>query len=159
MPHGLDTDQAVFFYEQEFYPLSNFSAFRLTWKGHKFQTSEHAYQWEKFAKTSAESATQVLIRIAESAHEAFKLGQMYYRDVRTDWPQVRVGTMLNILHCKVKQHPYVRKKLIETGTRTIIENSWRDAFWGWGPDRNGQNTLGELWMQVRAEILAQNKVG
>ena len=29
--HGLDTEGAVFFYEQDFYVLSNFSAFRRRW--------------------------------------------------------------------------------------------------------------------------------
>lgn len=48
MSHGLDTDKQVFFYEQEFYPLSNFSSFTLLWKRHLFYTSEHAYHWEKF---------------------------------------------------------------------------------------------------------------
>ena len=31
MNHKLDTDQQVFFYEQDFYVLSNFSAFRVKW--------------------------------------------------------------------------------------------------------------------------------
>ena len=39
-----------------------------------------------------------------------------------------------------------------TGDRTLIENSWRDDFWGWGPNRDGQNMLGKLWMEVRAEL-------
>ena len=47
--HGLDTEHEVFFYEQEFYVLSNFSAFSLMWQGHRFPTSEHAYHWEKFS--------------------------------------------------------------------------------------------------------------
>jgi hypothetical protein len=31
MNYKLDTDSQVFFYEQEFYVLSNFSAFSLQW--------------------------------------------------------------------------------------------------------------------------------
>jgi hypothetical protein len=46
--HKLDAETQVFFYEQEFYVLSNFSAFRLHWRGISFDTSEAAYQWEKF---------------------------------------------------------------------------------------------------------------
>jgi predicted NAD-dependent protein-ADP-ribosyltransferase YbiA (DUF1768 family) len=48
MNHKLDTDSQVFFYEQDFYALSNFSAFRLMWRDIDFDTSEHAYHWEKF---------------------------------------------------------------------------------------------------------------
>lgn len=48
MHHQRDTDTHVSFYEHEFYVLSNFSAFRLRWRGRDFDTSEHAYHWEKF---------------------------------------------------------------------------------------------------------------
>jgi hypothetical protein len=37
--HGLDTSRLVFFYEHDFYVLSNFASFRLTWKGIDFDTS------------------------------------------------------------------------------------------------------------------------
>lgn len=46
--HGLDTETQVLFYERDFYILSNFSAFRLCWCGHDFDTSEQAYHWMKF---------------------------------------------------------------------------------------------------------------
>src|SRR5688572_11016294 len=45
--HVLDTPELVCFYEQDFYVLSNFSAFQLTWEGQTFPTVEHAYHWEK----------------------------------------------------------------------------------------------------------------
>ena len=62
--------------------------------------------------------------------------------------------MLDILRAKVQQHEYVRRKLLATGDRELVENSWRDDFWGWGPNRDGQNKLGKLWMKVRAELRA-----
>jgi predicted NAD-dependent protein-ADP-ribosyltransferase YbiA (DUF1768 family) len=57
-----------------------------------------------------------------------------------------------ILRAKADQHEYVRRKLLATGNRCLIENSWRDDFWGWGPNRDGKNMLGTLWMRVRAEL-------
>ena len=60
--------------------------------------------------------------------------------------------MKEILLAKAQQHTYVRRKLLSTGTRELIENSWRDNFWGWGPDREGQNMLGVLWMEVREQL-------
>jgi hypothetical protein len=47
MNRKLDTDSYVFFYEQDFYVLSNFSAFCLYWRGKPFFTSEHAYHWPR----------------------------------------------------------------------------------------------------------------
>lgn len=153
--HGLDTPERVCFYEQDFYVLSNFSAFNLEWEGLTFQTSEAAYHWEKFA-TEADDDTRngvaYAIYEAPSAHEAFKIAEAQRHLRRPDWDDVKVDIMRDILRAKAAQHEYVRRKLLATGDRELVENSWRDDFWGWGPNRDGKNMLGKLWMEVRAEI-------
>ncbi len=151
----LDTGRQVFFYEQDFYPLSNFSAFALQWDGFRFDTSEAVYHWEKFnfpLISREEIPIQKAIRLAASAHEAFKLAECNKINRRENWDNERVDVMREILRAKVDQHEYVRRKLLATGTRELIENSWRDDFWGWGPHRNGLNMLGRLWMEIRAEL-------
>lgn len=159
--HGLDTDEIVCFYEQDFYVLSNFSAFSLQWRGRRFDTLEAAYHWERFATGQAIDRSPALgsmaadiadsIQFAASAHEAFRLAQDNKSLQRPDWDDVKVGVMKRMLHLKAEQHEYVARKLDQTGDRRLVENSWRDGFWGWGPNRDGKNMLGELWMQVRAE--------
>lgn len=154
MNYKLDTDEQVFFYEQEFYVLSNFSAFRLRWCAVEggFDTSEHVYHWERFMEAGLYDIAHA-VRTAQSAHEAFRIAQENkHRTDAARWNRMKVTVMLSILRAKVMQHPYVEKKLRATGTRELIEDSWRDDFWGWGPNRDGQNMLGKLWMQVRAEI-------
>lgn len=151
MNHKLDTTTQVFFYEQEFYVLSNFAAFQLEWCGLDFPTSEHAYQWMKFIG-SPNDGIKALIRFAPSAHDAFKIAEQHKGHVREDWSEKRVGVMRDILRAKVQQHEYVRRKLLETGDRELVEDSWRDAFWGWGTSMCGQNMLGKLWMEIRAEL-------
>lgn len=148
MNHKLDTDQQVCFYEQDFYVLSNFSSFRLFWKGVDFDTSEAAYHWEKFPD---QPQVREAILKARSAHDAYKVAEANKPLRRPDWDLVKVSIMKDILRVKVDQHEYVRRKLIATGDRELIEDSWRDDFWGWGPHRDGQNMLGKLWMQVRSE--------
>jgi len=138
------------FYEREFYPLSNFSAFRLMWRGIDFDTAEAAYHWEKFYQPDIRSA----IQHASSAHEAFKIAESHRSERRPDWDDVKVVIMRGILRAKATQHEYVRRKLLETGTRHLVEKSWRDSFWGWGPNKDGQNMLGKLWMEIRAEFAA-----
>lgn len=152
--HGLDTATEVFFYEQDFYVLSNFSAFSIKWQGRRFPTSEHAYHWEKFDPGTRYQGLYVRDCILEavSAHEAFKLAEAWKPLRRKDWDDVKVEIMHGILRAKADQHEYVRRKLLATGDRALIENSWRDDFWGWGPNRDGQNMLGRLWMEVRAEL-------
>lgn len=144
-----DTMSHVFFYEQDCYVLSNFSAFTLQWGGEDFDTAEAAYHWEKFP-THPEIQKQ--IRDARSAHEAYQIAAKNKAHRRPDWDLVKVGIMKEILRAKVDQHEYVRRKLLETGDRILIEDSWRDDFWGWGPNRRGQNILGRLWMEIRTEL-------
>lgn len=146
----LDTDKQVFFYEQDFYVLSNFSAFHVHIFGLDFDTAEHAYHYQKFAGTNHSLASEIWS--ARSAHDAFKIAEANKRERRSDWDAVKVKFMRDILRAKVTQHEYVRRKLLATGDRELIENSWRDAFWGWGANRDGQNQLGKLWMEVRAEL-------
>lgn len=149
--HKLDTDTQVFFYEQDYYVLSNFSAFTLEWKGIRFDTSEAAYHWEKFPH---QPELQRQIQFAPSAHEAFKIAERHKELNRWDWQQIRVPLMKELLRAKVAQHEYVKVKLYATGDRELVEDSWRDSFWGWGEDTKGENTLGKLWMEVRAEVVA-----
>ena len=155
--HGLDTETHVFFYEQDFYVLSNFSAFNLEWEGLVFPTSEHAYHWEKFGIDDAADVLHA-IHSAPSAHEAFKIAERNKHLRRPDWDAVKVEKMRGILRAKADQHEYVRRKLLATGDRALVENSWRDDFWGWGADGCGHNMLGKLWMEVRAELRAAAEV-
>lgn len=149
----LDTDRQVFFYEQDHYYLSNFSAFCVHWRGQPFFTSEHAYHWARFELPEGRGILlQDCVQRAGSAHEAFKFAQENKSKQRADWDDVKVDIMRVILCAKADQHEYVRRKLLATGERELIENSWRDDFWGWGPNRDGKNMLGKLWMQVRHQL-------
>jgi ribA/ribD-fused uncharacterized protein len=154
--HGLDTPERVCFYEQDFYVLSNFSAFNVGIFGRDFQTSEHAYHWKKFNEVNSVIANQV--RHARSAHLAFKIAERHKAERRQDWDGVKVDIMRQILRAKVAQHDYVQRKLLATGTRELVENSWRDDFWGWGPNQDGQNMLGRLWMELREELRSNGKL-
>ncbi|AMX93760.1 MULTISPECIES: NADAR family protein [Mesorhizobium] len=161
--HGLDTQERVCFYEQDFYVLSNFSAFTIMWEWTprdglaRFDTSEAVYHFMKFkpgVPTAEQWSLMHNIILAPSAHEAFKIAERNKHHRRPDWDYVKVDVMREILHAKADQHEYVRRKLLATGDRQLVENSWRDDFWGWGPNRDGQNMLGKLWMEIRDEIRA-----
>lgn len=154
--HRLDTETAVLFYENDFYPLSNFSAFRVVWGPYDFDTSEHLYHWRRFHLAGGGDADVVAHKImyARSAHDAFKIAQENKALQYKHWNEVKVAEMGAILRAKAAQHEYVTRKLLATGDRELIEDSWRDDFWGWGPDRDGENMLGKLWMEIRAELRA-----
>ena len=138
----------VLFYEREFYVFSNFSSFNVEWKGTLWTTSEHAYQAAHFTDKKIIEA----IRDARSAHDAMKLARANQDKKRADWKEIKLAVMEDIVRAKLAQHAYIQKKLLQTGTREIIENSPKDGFWGWGPNRDGHNHLGKIWMELREEL-------
>jgi ribA/ribD-fused uncharacterized protein len=138
----------IFFYEHEYYVFSNFSSFMIEWKGKLWMTSEHVYHSERFDEQERKDA----IFAMRSAHDAFKYAQGNKQFQRADWRDIKISIMKEILHAKVAQHPYVKKKLLESGDKLLVEDSWRDDFWGWGPNKDGKNMLGTLWMEVRDEV-------
>ena len=142
-------EDKIFFYPKEFYVFDNFTAFQVEYEGILFPTSEHAYQATKFKKTSPE--TYELVRNARSAHDAQRIANENKDKADPEWDNYKIPVMKDILRNKVEQHPYVLKKLIQSGDREIIEDSWRDSTWGWGKNKDGQNLLGKLWMELREE--------
>lgn len=155
----LDTGTQVFFYEQDHYYLSNFSAFEVRHNGIYFKTAEHAYQCAKFHGLShMRMKVQSLIINARSAHDAYKIAQEHKAKRVPEWDDLKEHVMYDILVRKVQGHEYVRRKLRETQGKTLIENSWRDDVWGWGPYRDGQNLLGNTWMRVRTDLI-EGRIG
>lgn len=142
----------VLFYEGSWYCFSNFSSFRVLWRGTDWMTAEHAYQSAKFS--NPDIITQ--IREAPSAYEAKKIAHAQQYQKIDLWEEIKLEVMEGILRAKLKQHPYIQKKLFETGRQEIVENSPADSFWGRGPDWKGQNWLGKIWMKLRAELQGQS---
>lgn len=137
----------VMFYEREYYIFSNFSSFKVEWKDRLWMTSEHAFQAARFFDID-ESVVEEIFN-ARSAHDAKKIAYSHadkISDSHTDW---HIEIMEEICWNKLQQHSYIQKKILETEEKEIIENSPRDDFWGWGPNKDGRNELGKVWMRLR----------
>jgi predicted NAD-dependent protein-ADP-ribosyltransferase YbiA (DUF1768 family) len=67
---------------------------------------------------------------AKSADEAYKIAQKYKSDNFEDYREDDLKNMESILKAKLKQNPYVMHKLLQTGTKKIVEDSPKDSFWG-----------------------------
>ena len=143
-------DEVIGFYPREFYCFDNFSSFKVKYDGYLYSSVEEAYQALGF-KESAPDIYQEIIN-CYSAHEAQKIAYANKDKRRKDWDEIKVSIMEELLRCKIEQNPYVKKKLLETKDYTIVEDSPKDSFWGWGEDRNGNNQLGKLWMKLRDEM-------
>lgn len=76
----------------------------------------------------------------------------HVESVRADWDDLRVGVMYWICRLKLEQNPYVGQKLRQTGDLYIVEDSPADFFWGCGPNGDGRNELGRIWMRLRDNL-------
>ena len=144
-------NDVIGFYPREFYCLDNFSSFKVEWDGYLYTSLEEAYQTAKFLKSAPEIAEE--IKKSHSAHEAQKISFANKDKVRSDWQEVKLTIMEELLRKKLQQNPYVKQKLLQTKDYIIVEDSPKDNFWGWGKDRTGENHLGKLWMKLRDELL------
>ena len=146
--------EIIGFYPREFYPLDNFSSFKVEYKGYLYSTAEEAFQANLFIKDYPEIAEK--IKKSHSAHEAQKIRLLNEDKIKLNEKET-LELMEDILRCKLKQNPYVLKKLLETKEYTIIEDSPKDDYWGWGINRDGKNNLGKIWMKLRKEYQKKSK--
>lgn len=128
--------------------LSNFHPSTISHRGKLWATVEAAYQ----AMKTVDPEQQETIRKAKSAAIAKKLGRTV--TIRPDWENVKVEVMRELVREKFK-NPLLREMLLATDGADLIEtNYWNDSFWGVCRG-HGQNWLGRILMETRAEILAE----
>jgi len=145
-----ETNDAVYFFTTAFHPLDNFSAHAISIWGKEFSTGEHAFQWKKFSASHPQIAEAIFS--AKSPHAVKKISDVSKEKQPISWGNEKIAIMEEILRAKASQHEDVREILKKTGKRKIIENSPVDSFWGAGPDGNGKNIVGEIWMEIRASL-------
>jgi hypothetical protein len=159
---------------------TNFSRHPMLIDGRVWPTNEHYYQAMKFHPLSVINidkdtylahidldplksaiingvdtytvSLQEWIRVQHGPGAAAKEGRRRDLPMRTDWEQVKEAFMYKGLKTKVEQYPEIAKELLATGDALLIEDSPVDAYWGSGPNNNGKNRLGILWMKLREEL-------
>jgi ribA/ribD-fused uncharacterized protein len=144
----------ILFYRptEPYFELSNFylREQKSKWLGRKSICLENLYQAAKFYPEHPELVDMMIN--AKSPEEAFDLGRKYRNFVRADWFKINVDVMKSMLEDKFCDNEDMKKLLLGTGDRVLVENSPRDEFWGCGKNGNGKNKLGELLMEVRNEL-------
>lgn len=128
--------------------LSNFWPCGLLGRnGLTYPTVEHAYQACKFPDGSGPHEA---CRTAATPGEAKRLGRQ--PGCRPDWTKIRVDVMRRLLRKKFAPGSELARKLVATGEAELVEeNQWNDTFWGVCRGK-GQNVMGRLLMEVRAEL-------
>lgn len=153
-------DESVVFMKttDEFGGLSNMAAgFPLSINGIYIPTVEALYQACRFPHLPE---IQRLIIGQRSPMTAKMKSKPYRSQTRSDWDHVRVNVMRWCLRVKLAQHwRGFGDLLLETGNRPIVEQSFKDEFWGAKPADDsrlvGMNVLGRLLMELREELKNQ----
>jgi ribA/ribD-fused uncharacterized protein len=125
--------------------LSNFYPAEVELDGIRYPTVEHAYQ----ASKTDNPTEREIVRVARTAGQAKKLGRGV--TLAIGWDGARIARMRQFLRQKFSDK-VLRAELMETGNAHLVEgNYWGDTFWGVSKGR-GENWLGRLLMEIRAEI-------
>jgi ribA/ribD-fused uncharacterized protein len=128
--------------------FSNFALYPIKLKGKTWQTTEHYFQAQKFAGTEHENK----IRNAPNPMKAAELGRTRKVKIRKNWDNLKDNVMFDALKAKFTQHEDLRKLLLETEDKILIEHTENDRYWGDGGDGSGKNKLGNLLMKLRTQL-------
>jgi ribA/ribD-fused uncharacterized protein len=144
----------VAFYDAAYHPatafMGNFHPCRFEFDGITYTgCSEAAFQAQKFGNREFRLKFRDL-----DGDGAFHLGQTRDPSYDTHWDSKKDDMMMNVLRAKFGQNPELKPLLLATGNAYLIEHNTRtgkDSYWSDNFDGTGQNKLGILLMQLRAE--------
>src|SRR5437867_8979060 len=130
--------------------FSNFAPYPIELKGKVWPTSEHYFQAQKFADTDYEEA----ICQAETPMVAANMGRNRERMLRLGWEGMKDDIMREALRAKFTQHPALQSLslLLAAGDAELVEHTTNDRYWADGGDGGGRNRLGQLLMELRAQL-------
>lgn len=132
--------------------LSNFFVLDewIDFRGHKWATTEQAYQAAKLRDEDLEFMNE-MDQNKITPGKAKRIGREI--DIRPDWDKIKITVMTIISWEKFEKNPELMKLLQQTKGHELIElNSWNDTFWGQCPLGNGRNELGKILMNIRDGI-------
>jgi ribA/ribD-fused uncharacterized protein len=128
--------------------LSNFYPVKVALDGEIYFSVEHAYQ----AAKTCDSYSRKVIQETCAPGQAKRLGK--HVTLRPDWEAVKLRVMEDLLRQKFPLGSALAEQLLATGDAVLEEgNVWGDRFWGICQGV-GQNWLGKLLMQIRADLVA-----
>lgn len=149
-------ESAVFFKTKEqLGGLSNMAAgYPLSINNIRIPTSEALYQACRFPH---KPDIQKLIIGQASPMTAKMVSKPHRKDSRPDWDEARIQIMYWCLRVKLAQHwEKFGDLLLSTGNRSIVEESYRDTFWGAKATNTGTltgiNVLGQLLTALRDQL-------
>ena len=154
-----ETKTHIFFWGSEF---SNWHHCEFTYKGHDFKNTEQAFMWEKAMYfNDQEIADEILITPSPSSNKG--LGRAVKNFDPKTWLVDGYPIMVAVNLSKYFQNEDLKKILLRTGDKILVEASPYDTIWGIGLKESdndvldeskwkGKNLLGKALMDVRNHI-------
>lgn len=138
-------DESIKGFSGEYRFLSNFWPCEVKYEGRTYPSSENAYA---ASKCELDSEKDLFVNI--TAGKSKRLGRSVL--MRSDWDDVKLRIMEEIVTIKFTYNEELKKKLLDTGDKYLEEtNWWGDKFWG-VCDGVGQNNLGKILMRLREKL-------
>ena len=135
--------------------------------GIEYLTAEHYMMAQKAKLINDEEVFKQILQV-KHPNEAKQLGRKVRNYNEQLWREKRFEIVVQANLAKFSQHPELRDFLLATHERILVEASPVDKIWGIGMVQdhehiqdpaqwNGLNLLGFALMQVRAQLLAQQR--
>jgi N-glycosidase YbiA len=170
-----NTNMSINFYSEkdEYGEFSNFYPSSITVDYIEYPTSEHYYQSEKFRGKDATpldleyalvvgtvntpSKSKILAGQKTGGGYPWKLALneviKRYRDqevkLRDDWEDVKDNVMRLAVYVKFSTHEKLKKVLLSTEDKMLVEHTPRDSYWGDSGNGSGENMLGKILVETR----------
>ena len=132
-------------------PLASYAKYAFELDGFEWPSVEHYYQAMKFG----DAEYMEKIRQAPSPEDAAKLGKSKRHQKRKDWDKVKVTFMTRGTYIKCRTYPNIAQLLMNTGELNIRDVTQYDYFWGCGRDTRGTNAFGNMLMEIREKLCAE----
>lgn len=124
--------------------LSNLFPRKVVFEGGVYRTAEHAYK----AAQARRSEVRQWLKDAPTAELVALAGERLPRsETARGWEKARIPTMRRILEAKFTEHEDLKRLLLSTGNRRLVE---------WAPEDNEVN---RFWSEVRGSGVGRNMLG
>lgn len=131
-------------FTNEYAFLSNYYECPVIYDNLSFCSAEAAYHAQKEKQRECEF---IFLSPDDARHLSRTL-----TNIRSDWDDVKLDVMYNIVKAKFTQNRDLKEKLLATGDAHLEEEGWwNDQYWGVYQGK-GENHLGKILMKIREEL-------
>ena len=142
--------------------FSNHHRCNLQYRDTEFNSSEQAFMYYKAKLFKDEESAKLIMKSIDPAKQK-GLGKHVEGFNGNVWDQNKDRIMYEVVLAKFQNNPLLKKRLLDTGNKTLIECNPSDPYWGiglglqetdiWNQSKwKGENKLGQILGIVREEL-------